>query len=104
MGCPPPDPFHTPLVEALPLADQPHLLQPTARREDYLGMAKPTLVIPKSSGGETGTTVAGQQLPLSYLSLTVQGGQQEERSQLAASLRNTTFQPIWSAPVTQQYG
>ena len=32
MGCPPPDPFHTPLVEALPLADQPHLLQPNARR------------------------------------------------------------------------
>ncbi|XP_033727140.1 E3 ubiquitin-protein ligase UBR5-like isoform X1 [Pecten maximus] len=38
LGCPPPDPFQTPLVEALPLADQPHLLQPNARREDMFGM------------------------------------------------------------------
>merc|ERR1719244_385063 len=37
LGCPLPDPFHTPLTEALPLADQPHLLQPNARKEDLFG-------------------------------------------------------------------
>ena len=31
LGCPPPDPFQTPMHEALPLADQPQLLQPNAR-------------------------------------------------------------------------
>ena len=31
LGCPPPDPFGTPMHEALPLADQPQLLQPNAR-------------------------------------------------------------------------
>ncbi|KAK9872968.1 hypothetical protein WA026_020316 [Henosepilachna vigintioctopunctata] len=40
LGCPPPDPFETPLTEALPLADQPHLLQPNARREDLFGIPK----------------------------------------------------------------
>ena len=109
MGCPPPDPFHTPLVEALPLADQPHLLQPNARREDYFGMAKPTLVLPKSSTEEgpisasASLSAAGHQLPLS-LSLSVQGSEQEDRSQLAQSLRNATFQPIVPAPVTGSSG
>ncbi|CAG2184492.1 EDD1 [Mytilus edulis] len=41
--CPPPDPFKTPLVEALPLADQPHLLHPNSRREDLFGMARQTV-------------------------------------------------------------
>jgi E3 ubiquitin-protein ligase EDD1 len=40
LGCPPPDPFHTPLVEALPLADQPHLLQPNSRKEELFGMPR----------------------------------------------------------------
>ncbi|XP_055611780.1 E3 ubiquitin-protein ligase hyd-like isoform X2 [Uranotaenia lowii] len=40
LGCPAPDPFNTALVDALPLADQPHLLQPNARREDLFGMPK----------------------------------------------------------------
>ena len=44
VGCPPPDPFQTPLVEALPLADQPHLLQPNARREDLFGMNRQTVI------------------------------------------------------------
>lgn len=43
LGCPPPDPFKTPLVEALPLADQPHLLHPNSRREDLFGMARQTV-------------------------------------------------------------
>ena len=40
LGCPPPDPFQTPMQEALPLADQPQLLQPNARREDLFGIPK----------------------------------------------------------------
>lgn len=38
LGCPPPDPFVTPMNEALPLADQPHLLHPNASREDLFGI------------------------------------------------------------------
>lgn len=37
LGCPPPDPFASPISEALPLADQPHLLHPNASREDLFG-------------------------------------------------------------------
>ncbi|XP_063690395.1 E3 ubiquitin-protein ligase UBR5-like isoform X2 [Bolinopsis microptera] len=37
LGCPAPDPFSTPLSEALPLADKPHLLTSTARKEDLFG-------------------------------------------------------------------
>ncbi|RWS09512.1 E3 ubiquitin-protein ligase UBR5-like isoform X2 [Dinothrombium tinctorium] len=42
LGCPPPDPFATPLSEALPLAEQPHLLQPTARREELFAVPRPS--------------------------------------------------------------
>lgn len=52
LGCPPPDPFQTPLIQALPLADQPHLLQPNSRREDLFGVAKQTVVpVAGSAGG-----------------------------------------------------
>merc|ERR1719228_3158007 len=40
LGCPPPDPFTTSMSEALPLADQPQLLTPTARREDLFGIPR----------------------------------------------------------------
>ena len=40
LGCPPPDPFSTSMAEALPLADQPQLLTPTARREDLFGIPR----------------------------------------------------------------
>ncbi|UYV60139.1 UBR5 [Cordylochernes scorpioides] len=46
LGCPPPDPFSTPLAEALPLAEQPHLLQPNARREDLFGIPRQPVVTP----------------------------------------------------------
>ncbi|KAK6633415.1 hypothetical protein RUM44_004018 [Polyplax serrata] len=49
LGCPPPDPFETPLPEALPLADQPHLLQPNAEREDLFGIPKQPITLPVSS-------------------------------------------------------
>ena len=37
LGCPSPDPFSTTLSESLPLADRPHLLTSTARKEDLFG-------------------------------------------------------------------
>ena len=37
LGCTPPDPYHAPVEEALPLACQPHLLHPGARREQMFG-------------------------------------------------------------------
>lgn len=37
LGCTPPDPYQAPVEEALPLASQPHLLHPTARREQMFG-------------------------------------------------------------------
>ena len=43
LGCNPPDPFQLPLVEALPLADQPHLLHPYARKEELFGMPRQTV-------------------------------------------------------------
>merc|ERR1719411_2506723 len=41
LGCPPPDPFGT--SEPIPLAEQPQLLQPNARREDLFGSPKQPL-------------------------------------------------------------
>lgn len=40
LGCSPPDPFSTPMADALPLADQPHLLTPNSRREELFAMPK----------------------------------------------------------------
>ncbi|XP_068706016.1 E3 ubiquitin-protein ligase UBR5-like [Montipora foliosa] len=37
LGCTPPDPYKAPVEEALPLACQPHLLHPGARREQMFG-------------------------------------------------------------------
>lgn len=34
------DVFSSPLQEALPLADKPHLLQPNARREELFGIPR----------------------------------------------------------------
>ena len=43
LGCPSPDPFVSSIHEALPLAEQPHLLQPNSRKEDLFGIPKPTI-------------------------------------------------------------
>jgi len=53
LGCAPPDPFELPLAQALPLADQPHLLQPNARREELFGIPKQPITVP--STGEFGS-------------------------------------------------
>lgn len=68
LGCPPPDPFNTPLCESLPLADQPHLLQPNARREDLFGIPKQPITIP-TSGMEPAGVNSPLELPPTQLGL-----------------------------------
>ncbi|XP_054724980.1 E3 ubiquitin-protein ligase UBR5-like isoform X2 [Uloborus diversus] len=48
LGCPPPDPFNTPLAESLLLADQPHLLQPSSKKEDLFGIPR-SCAVPNDS-------------------------------------------------------
>lgn len=48
LGCPPPDPFNMSLAESLLLADQPHLLQPTSRKEDLFGIPRSVSAPPES--------------------------------------------------------
>ena len=55
LGCPAPDSFNTPMAEALPLADQPQLLQPNARREDLFGMPKQAISV--SNTDPTGSSI-----------------------------------------------
>lgn len=56
LGCPQPDPFTVNMVEALPLADQPHLLQPTARREELFGAPRQPITVQPSTSNPPGTT------------------------------------------------
>ncbi|KAL8591738.1 hypothetical protein ACOMHN_032280 [Nucella lapillus] len=95
LGCPPPDPFHTPLVETLPLADQPHLLQPNSRREDLFGMARPTVYNPRvGEGQETSAgVVTGQKLPLN-LSLSTRS--EDSRGELVGGLHSASYPGLQS--------
>lgn len=71
LGCEPPDPFHAPIEEALPLACQPHLLHPGARREQLFG-----------TGSEKNTSLKGkdstQTMALSRPDVTLMSVAQEE--------------------------
>ncbi|KAJ8966246.1 hypothetical protein NQ314_003661 [Rhamnusium bicolor] len=69
LGCPPPDPFDTPMSEALPLADQPHLLQPNARREDLFGIPKQPVTL-SSTGSNSGNPLESLPTKLSLSSRT----------------------------------
>ncbi|XP_058822733.1 E3 ubiquitin-protein ligase hyd isoform X2 [Topomyia yanbarensis] len=70
LGCPAPDPFNNALAEALPLADQPHLLQPNARREELFGMPKrPITLTANSSSPSTGDGNVNLEIPPVRLSL-----------------------------------
>ncbi|KAK2568064.1 E3 ubiquitin-protein ligase UBR5 [Acropora cervicornis] len=51
LGCTPPDPYSAPVEEALPLACQPHLLNPAARREQMFGTVQE-----EADGSTTGTS------------------------------------------------
>lgn len=54
LGCPPPDPFNMTMQDALPLADQPQLLQPNARREELFGMPRQLVTVPASGDAPPG--------------------------------------------------
>lgn len=56
------------MAEGLPLADQPHLLQPNARREDLFGMPKQPITVPSSGS----TIVNSLELPPIRLGLSLQ--------------------------------
>merc|ERR1719481_1033989 len=62
LGCPPPDPFTTPMSEALPLADQPHLLTPSSRREDLFGIPRQQV---ETEGSQNPMTILPTRLGLS---------------------------------------
>lgn len=69
LGCPTPDPF-TPMAESLPLAEQPQLLQPNARREDLFGMPKQAITVPANI--DTATASSTLELPPIKLGLSAQ--------------------------------
>lgn len=60
LGCQAPDPFSTPLAQALPLADRPQLLTPTATRQELFGAPR----VPQPPGGGTGGGSEGVATPL----------------------------------------
>lgn len=67
LGCPPPDPFNLPMNEALPLADQPHLLHPNASREDLFGIPKQPDTL--RSANETQGVFTPLELPPTHLGM-----------------------------------
>lgn len=85
-GCPPPDPFQTALVEALPLADQPHLLQPNSRREDLFGIAKQAVVTQREDESKCHTGSNPFEKPPIRLSL-------------SSRMIDTTIPPLYMEPV-----
>lgn len=82
LGCPAPDPFHTPMAEALPLAEQPQLLQPNARREELFGMPKQAITVPAVTEQTASSTL---ELPPIKLGLSAQS-----KDILSGSVSNNT--------------
>lgn len=64
LGCPPPDPFSTSLAESLLLADQPHLLQPTSRKEDLFGIPRSASAPPEGASYNNEYPVYGDYEPV----------------------------------------
>ena len=91
LGCSPPDPFQVPLVEALPLADQPHLLNPYARKEELFGMPRQTVSAQSLVGLDTAAMPAGRasqsQWPFDHLP-----------THMALSYRSTGASSVVSQP------
>lgn len=97
LGCPPPDPFETPMSQALPLADQPHLLQPNAKKEDLFGVPKQTIALsgddsaaPTSSSASGAATTPMMEMLPTKLGLSSRGG---------ASSTHQTVKPKLPDPV-----
>lgn len=55
LGSPAPDPFNTTMADSLPLAEQPQLLQPNARREDLFGMPKQAITVSPTNDQSSGS-------------------------------------------------
>ncbi|XP_070159750.1 E3 ubiquitin-protein ligase UBR5 isoform X2 [Polyergus mexicanus] len=90
LGCPPLDPFDTVIGEALPLADQPHLLQPHSRREDLFGIPRqPTY---SNTGGSSQNSLEG--LP-TRLGLSARQGTDSHNS-----LTTPTFSQVVQGPLS----
>lgn len=68
LGCPPPDPFNLAMNEALPLADQPHLLHPNASREDLFGIPKQPDTL-RSSNDAQSSVFTPLELPPTHLGM-----------------------------------
>ena len=98
LGCPQPDPFALPMIEALPLADQPHLLQPTARREELFGAPRQPITIQPSGNHPPGTSnpleVIPTRLGLSTRTTDIYTGQMHAPLSVGAASAN---QPLHSA-------
>ncbi|XP_074657055.1 E3 ubiquitin-protein ligase UBR5-like [Tubulanus polymorphus] len=77
LGCPPPDPFDTALTCALPLADQPHLLTPNARREDMFGIPPKTSATCCPEATTTAATKATSEQPKPFNQLPTHMGLSE---------------------------
>lgn len=92
LGCPPPDPFNTPMCESLPLADQPHLLQPNARREDLFGIPKQPITIP-SNGNEPPGVNSPLELPPTQLGLSPHKNLNINEASLSSLSSASTFSP-----------
>lgn len=84
LGCTPPDPFNVPLHEALPLAEQPHLLQPFSRKEDLFGIPRQLVQLPPQLSSNHGHPPFNHQ-PLDHLPIHL-------------SLTQRSFVPIHPAP------
>lgn len=102
LGCPPPDPFNTPMCESLPLADQPHLLQPNARREDLFGIPKQPITIP-SNGSEPPGVNSPLELPPTMLGLSPHRNiaQNYEGASTSAASMATDFETDRAGPSDQ---
>ena len=81
LGCLPPDPFELLLAEALPLAEQPHLLQPNARREQLFG--RPRQII-SQTGASAALERSVVEVPPTHLGLNPH--------------RNSAFTPVTGRP------
>ncbi len=105
LGCPPPDPFTTPLQEALPLADQPQLLQPNALRGDMFGAPKQPLIATASnaSGSGNGGITAALSTKLGLANrVTIASGNAEDQQQQQQSTQQQSESSASLPPPSQQ--
>lgn len=80
------------MAEALPLADQPHLLQPNARREDLFGMPKQAITVP------AGSEPSGSSLELPPIRLGLSSQTKHEMLQISNTVVIVTPVPQLAQP------